>query len=620
MALFPRLPRGPALVRPAPVIAACDTPASADLAPDHLDRNLTALAGVDAAAAAFLRARQPVDGAVAATGRDGAATFTWRDTEGRLKWLGRSSMPTISAPAQIDAFQPGQGNSLIVDIGHGWEVAGLAARLARHQAVFVVVEHPAEALLGLRLHDFSDDIAAGRIVLCAGEDPWKHLTDTLTATPGILPPDRVLCRPWYDPSRVTELSRRLESLAKEVDGRRSGAGSEPRPPRPRDSDFRLALVSNVPEAAVARLADSLEAAAAELGWACRRHTLSTPRWVDPRAIESDLREFQPDIGLSIGAPVGALAYALPDCPTAVICAHGWGLSEEWLGQIPATCAVVVRSPEQIGQLRAAGVSADRLVHWPPAARSVPSEARIKSPDQVFMLCDGLDASPAAVGLNLDTHQKLWHEARSVIESQLDGYTDADAESVLRTAARRLNITLQSDEVIGGLTTRIRSVLAPATVREGVLSRLHAAGIDFQIFGAGRFTDPTIASRHRGPWPVPRDSARLAAQCRAAVSIETGAHLPDGFLDCAVAGAALYQRAAAAKHDAVRFAGLDAVGAAINPYRSATGLQKLLESSPVPIDTVARESARAFLASAHTWAHRLAALRHQLTTPSMRRPA
>lgn len=585
-----------------------DAPAAAT---GHLEPNLLALAKIDPETASFLRRTPPIDGATAATGRDGSQTFTWRDADGRLHWLGRSSMPTISAPALLDAFQPGNGNCLFVDIGHGGEVARLAPRLCAHQAVFVVIEHPAEAVLALQLHDFSSDIEAGRIVLCAAEDPWARLTAFLSESPGYLTPDRVLCRPWYEQAYTTELSRRIEQLVHDVDALRSKSAA-PRPGRAGSTDgFRLAIVTNVLDPAIARLADSLEDAAESLGWSCRRHTLATPRWVNPHAIETDLHAFKPDMCLVIGAAVRALAYKLPDCPTAVICAHVHGLSQDWLGQIPPSVSIVARAPDQIGQLRDTGVNADRLIHWPPAARACAAAAESGLATRVFVLCDGLGSTPEAVGLNLDTHQKLWHESRRLIEAQADAYTDADAESILRTAARRLSVTLQSEEVIAGLTLRIRTVLGPAVVREVVLSRLVTADVPIEIYGAGRFANESLAAIHRGPWPGPRASATLAANCRAAVAIETAAAFPDGFLDCAAAGAALFQRAAVAKLDAARFAGIEAVGTGVRSFRSAGDLIKQVSQLTNSQATPGGHSTRAFLVNTHTWAHRLEALRARL---------
>lgn len=583
---------------------------------------MAALARVHAPAAEFLRRASAVDGAIATEGRDGSPTYSWRDADGRLHWLGRTSMPAVSTPALLDAYQPGQGNSLLVDIGQGEELKQLAARLAAHQAVLVVVELSNQAPLALRLHDFSVEIAAGRIVLCAGDDPWAQLRQFLIENHGYLVPDRVLCRPWYEQAYVTELSRRLEGLANEVNRARDVAearrheGTESRRGIQNNAgEFRIALVSNVPDPSVVRLADSLEDAAERLGWKCRRHTLATPRWVEPAAIRADLSDFQPDMCLVIGVPPRALPYELPACATAVICAHGWGLAEDWLSQVPDDVTIVARSTSQMGQLKSAGVPDQRLLYWPPAARAMDTSAAIVARERVFVLCDGLDASFEAVGLNLETHQRLWRESRSLIAAQAASYTDDDAPAILRMAARKLGIALTSEEVTGGLESRVRMVLGPATVRETVLRRLIDIGVQFEIHGLGRFADEAISARHRGPWPDPRSSSALAASCRAAVTIETGVHIPDGFLDCAAAGATLFQRAAVARHDATRFSGIEVLANAITGYRSVDQLGKLLASltsGRATSDSIANSSLMLALGGAHTWAHRLNSLRHHLS--------
>jgi len=588
---------------------------------------MAALARVNPPAAEFLRQSTAIDGAILTEGRDGAPTFSWRDGDGKLHWLGRTSMPTISTPALLDAYQPGQGNSLLVDIGQGEEIKQLAARLAAYQAVFVVVEHPEQALLSLRLHDFASETAAGRVVLCAGEDPWAQLGQFLIDNSGYLTPDRMLCRPWYEQAYVSELSGRLERLAGEVDRARLGAkarrheGTKAR----REGDvqeFRIALVSNVPEEAAIRLGDSLVDAAERPGWSCRRHSLTTPRWVAPAAIEADLSEFQPDMCLVIGVPPMTLPYKLPDCATAVICTHGWGLAEEWLAKVPNDVAIVLRSPAQIGQLETAGIAEQRLIHWPPAARALTPGDAIFTRDKVIILCDGLDASVNAVGLNLETHQRLWRESRKLIAAQAASYTDDDAPAILRMAARNLGIALTSEEVTAGLASRVRVVLGPATVRETTLQRLIDAGIPFDIYGQGRFVDEAIAARHRGPWPEPKRSSSVAASARAVVAIETGIQIPDGFLDCAAAGSALIQRAAVAKHDATKFAGIDGLASTVSSFRSAEQLSKTLAglmSGDTQSEPSAVGSAVQFMGEGHTWIHRLNQLRERLCS-TIHRPA
>ncbi len=610
----------------------------------NFERNMAALTRVNGAAADLLRQSMPMEGAVPAEGRDGSPTYSWRDGDGRLHWLGRTSMPTISSPALLEAYQPGNGNSLLVDIGQGEELKQLAGRLAPYQAVFVVIEQASQAVLALRLHDFSAEIAAGRIVLCAADDPWAQLQDFLRDNPGYLVPDRVLCRPWFEQAYVSELSGRLERLANEArrqegtkarriedegqthEGTKGQSGIQAGDDRPQfamgrhgtdPERFRVALVSNVPEVAVSRLADSLEDAAAKLGWQCRRHTLATPRWVHPAAIQSDLKAFQPGMCLVIGAPPRGLAFSLPECPTAVVCSHGWGLAEEWLAQVPDDVAIVVRSPSQMGQLLTAGIAAERLLHWPPAARDCPSSDLSSATDRVLVMCDGLDASPEAVGLNLDTHQKLWSESRTLITAQVATYTDDDAPAVLRMAARNLGIALTSEEVTSGLETRIRRVLGPATIREAILTRLIAIGLPLEIYGLGRFTNEVIAARHRGMWPEPSKSSTLASCCRAVIAIETGDQLPDGFLDCAAGGAALFQRAAVAKFDATRFAGLAGFAASITQFRSADNLARQLESLKA---NARRERPWAnLLRASHTWNHRMQSLQQRLC-PTIHSPA
>jgi len=614
------LPRPPPCGTLPPVIPTVDKnvappPSALPDADACFAENIAALAAHQPEFARVLQSSAPPANAAPTRGRDGEPTYDWTDPSGGRVWLGRATTPGLRGTALVEAFQPGDGNVLLLGLGHGIEARLLVDRLARHQAIFVVELDPGLAALALRLHDFSSPIAEGRLVFCGGPDPWSSLEAYLIRHPGYLVPDRVLCMPWFDPATVADVSRRLNDLSAAAALRRNYSSVDITPSSVGAINaIRLALVTNLTDPAALRLAENLAAAAAELGWSCVRCTPESPRWMHPAAITAGLSKFAPDLTLVLGASPATLAYSLPTARTAIVCVHGLGLTREWIDAVPRGVQVIARSPEQRGQLAAAGIDDSRLLFWPPAARSpradVLNRAEPSSAAPILVFCDALDATPEAAGLNLDSHRRLWAAAERLLRERADTYQDDDARRICDSAAKSLGMDLKSPEVIEGLTLRIRALLGPAVVRMACLKALLKADIDFHIVGGGRFTDDALAARQIGLWPPPgRESDALLRDHHFAVSIDTGDAIPDGWLDCAAASMALLIRRTGRPTVPKSFGGIEGVWPHISAFQSRDELVRLARqlrrteaSAPVPAATAA-----GLIQSSHLWKHRLLSL-------------
>lgn len=70
-------------------------------------------------------------------GRDGSPVVRLAATAKEVRWLGGSSMPTVSTPAALAGFVD-QGVSIAMPtVGTGYEPAALARRMPKHCAVYV---------------------------------------------------------------------------------------------------------------------------------------------------------------------------------------------------------------------------------------------------------------------------------------------------------------------------------------------------------------------------------------------------------------------------------------------------------------------------------------------------
>ena len=164
--------------------------------PEIWRRNLAALQEVDAVLAETLAAVNVPASVVSAVGRDGELTYRIGEGSEAAAWFGRTSMPSISGPAILDTFDPGNGNVLLPKMGQGIEMKLLLERLPAHRAVFVLEDDSLAAVLALRLYDVSDGIRAGRLVLLTGGQPEDSLRQFLTDHGGYVIPDRILGWPW----------------------------------------------------------------------------------------------------------------------------------------------------------------------------------------------------------------------------------------------------------------------------------------------------------------------------------------------------------------------------------------------------------------------------------------
>ena len=509
--------------------------------PAVLEANLTATAQWCPRTAEVLRIARPPAEARPALGRDGSPTFCWRDRAGEVHWLGRTTMPAVRAGALIDAFQHGSRNALICGLQQGEEARLLLTRMARHQAVFVVDETAWAATLGLRLHDFAEDLRRGRLLVFSGERAWEELQAFLIEHPGYLPPERVLSWPWFDATAIASVTERLSAIGAAVAAHRGSRIAEARRLRAADPAANLkehgisvAVISNVPEPRVLRTAEEMRAAAGIRNVACRTFVLDGPSMVHPYAMEAAVWLARPSHEILLDIMPKSLPFDLPPGAVFAMVTHGQPLNSAWLNQLPATARLAVRTREQREQAVGQGVEPSRVIVLPPAA-TPGLTARLARPGRrAVVVAEGADVSAGGVGLHLTSHCHLWEAAARLIEKRCDSYRDDEAENVLEAAERSLRIRIDSDTVRSGLLSRIRNVLGPVLVRRAYCTALADAHIDFDLYG-GWQSDPILAKYDRGAWPQPGGVAEALDGRALMIVPDTSGRLRPELLDALAAG-------------------------------------------------------------------------------------
>ena len=444
-------------------------------------------------------------------GRDGADTFSWTDQDGRTRWLGETTMPSISEDALAEQFEPGAGNAILLGMGHGVAIRAISKRLRAHQAIFVVEPEAWRVAAALRLHDLSRLIRRGRLLLFVGPDAWDRLVHHLVDRPGFLPPERALAWPWFSRTDVRALSERISSMLSEVGERRNENAADPGATQDAYA-HRILIASNSADERTHRWARALEAGGRGPNTAVFCCVPDDPTLMAPATIERRIRQLSPTLTLLIDCAASQLAFGVGDAPQSIVLTHTDTPTDELLRRIPKSARVCVRTQSQYDAAIAAGVTTDRLRTQLPGAPVPSAPAASHGAPRIIAMCDwrGIDAED--VGLHLASHQRLWRHAREWIARHADTYEDNLAADALAQAESALNIRLQSDDVRAGLTSRIAGSLGGRVVAESLLNRMAEAGIEFELRGAGWEDHPTLAAYAVRPEDVESDTRPGAMVC------------------------------------------------------------------------------------------------------------
>jgi hypothetical protein len=578
---------------------------------DHLEANLAAMASWTPESARAIAAAKDPPSARQTAARDAEPTFTWEDAAGRPSWLGRTTMPRLRAEALLESFDPGMGNVLFESFGHGVEARLLLLRLLPHQALIVVDEEPVQVRLSLRLADYSPDLRRGRLLVFAGPEAWSSLQSFLATHDGFLPPERILSWPWFDHRHGTRLSNRLSSINTAILQRRAGS-----PPRPIKSAAarhaatpRLAILSNLPDERIHRLAARIAAAAEHIEVPASRFVLDDPALVHPSAITAALATAAPTLSLLLDVTPDALPYPVPPGNLCIMAPGGNRIPPESLAGLSTHAFLAVRSSTQKAAALAAGLPEPRVLVLPPAAAAGAGPRPSPPAGRVALVGDRLDISAAAAGLHLASHCRLWEAVTAMISADCDAHEKTRPEELLTAALRRVEFNIESREVRAGLADRIHTMLRPGLIRRETCLALDRAGIGFDLFGAGWATDRELSRAWRGHWPAHSVVGDEAPGLL--VFLEVSDHIAEQLLDAVAAGCVVAARALDP--------GLAATGLAdvLDPerhlclFRTRAGLIDLIRRfTGSPADLAGRAlAASAEVCSGHTWAHRLRQLLH-----------
>lgn len=524
---------------------------------------------------------------VPSIGRDGSPTFRLLDQDGGEAWLGRSSMPRVSAEAVFGGLRRDGGNVWLPGVVTGVEPLVVASRIPRHSAVFVLEDDPLALRLALHLHDYLACLAAGRIVHVWTTDLEASLASFFERYPGYELPSHLLTVPQVPAPRIAELQRRIEKASEVVVGWQShalesaAAGIRGRRLNGIAETPSIVVLSTNPSALALEQSSRIARGLARLGL---RHEVCVPdapgkchalariravergradcilvigdgaRWLRP------LLPRQVPIG-TLGVPGESVPAILPDQigPADLLFAASSRIRDEWL---------------------AAGINPERVRHCPPAADAPlettglePSE-RAEPAADVVLLMDLPDSSARACGMTLASHVALWTALQDIAAQRIGAGDATRPDEWLARAVRRSGVEVSDGAVREMFLSMIRHRLAPATVRRAAAQATIDAGREVLVWGQGWARSSALPVTVKGGTPVGAGVAALLRSARVAV-------LPD-----------LSERAVQLALDALcleipvvcvgrrsefneRYPGLEPLASAISYFRSPAELPQVL---------------------------------------------
>lgn len=534
-------------------------------------------------------------------------------------------MPGVSAPALVDAFQPGDAGVLLSSMGHGTELSILLKRLAPHQSVMVVEPEPWKTALALRLHDFRHALSRRHLLIFTGIAAWDDLREFLLENTGFLEPQRILSWPWFDAAQIGEITPRVSSINQAVNHRRADLLSASRQTMSTkgristEPSTRLAVLSSFPTPQAIRLSRVLTASAKLLNWDSIRLVRDDPARAHPTAMAEAMGDFHPTLTIVIDSqpepsdsPQADPSNFSQDGSVCVLSQTGMPINSSTSVLLRNGARLIVPNDRARETALKSGLDSIAILVIPPAAQSGLGGRPPSASRRLAVFANAIDATALSAGLHLATHVRIWDVAVDLIRATVDTYTDECATSIVQDAENKLKIRLESAEVRDGIADRIRTRLGPQLVREAYLGAIAQSELPFDLYGIGWPNHPTLSAHCRGPWPDPESLGEALRNHNAIILIEScepsiaNMEYSNPLLDSLAAGLLVFSRTKTNHHPTHGDQVILDPRTLCHGYTSRADLIRQLSSCQTDPLTLDKSASRAseFVRSNHTWAHRL----------------
>jgi len=603
----------------------------------HLSSNLEALLSRQAPVARAVETAVIPDDVTETTGRDGCKTFRMMGPDGRMIWLGRSSMPTVSAPAVTRNVNREGGNMVLPGVLTGHEAVGVLSLTAPFRALFVVEPDYLLIKLAFCLHDFAEDIANGRLVFITGEETTRELSRYLQQNPGYEFPGHILTPPQSTPAQIADLQRRIESAAESVaqantvalaniqrssnramvsghTGEQQLAGkcrrnarasdltsTDPVDHGPAETEStearnlssrtpsslpdvpRVAVVSADPNRATLLQAGRISRALRELGWTGCVCVPDQPGHCRTIARLQAINSIEADLVLCLNSSARPLkAHLPPGLPIACWYLPGAVVGRD-LAVEPESGDIAFATSRELQDaltrggadtVEPIGVAGDATLFHPLPAPDKPLQ---NADGEVAVLADVPRESPEATGITLPSHVTLWHHMCKVMAGCVDSYRDSEADGLLQKAQRASGVTLEEEPIRNHFLGLLRAHVAPAAIARDAIETL--AGIGYRASPWGYNWQPPSVGPDLRKGPIPEGEAlnRLFNDARVVLFPVSSPVWLQLALDALASGAIVVFRSPDRGFD-IEYPGLADLADHLHPYRSRRELADTLRDA------------------------------------------
>ncbi|MCB9851380.1 MAG: hypothetical protein H6817_11825 [Phycisphaerales bacterium] len=501
---------------------ASTTPFAPPVALERFRANLDALAPRQPALARELADTPIPSTARIVTGRDGTPVALCSENETLADWLGGTSMPTISSPELLRETIDRGVSVVLPTVGSGHEAPMLADRLEPHAAVFVCAPDPVRVVLALHAADWTRHLRQGRIVILAG-DTEAALAEFLEQHPGYQIPARLQPLPDARGHALAECTQAVQRGAQ-----RAGTAQQQmlvrltqqvtrRRARRTNARPRVLILSTDAVGGAIEFAAHVDSVLGALGIDSARCLPDAPDKCHRIARIAALRDHDPDWVLLLNSTPGPLRDCWPEgLPYAC-----WFLESPFL---PAQSLVGISDCENLyaastavrDRLVVAGAKPDAVSILEPGVDDttfypLPEAERVSDHAcDVAVFADGFDLAPAASGIALETHERLWRVAADVCAERCREGDAPDAGTLLELAERAADVKLadaeQRREFIGLLDARMVRTVAAMTAVEELVALDDWTSIG--LWGAGWEKHASLRDAYRGATPPAAQRNRI----------------------------------------------------------------------------------------------------------------
>ncbi len=586
---------------------------------DWYERNLDALRAFQPKVAAAVEATRIPPSVTSAIGRDGHPTFLIQCEDGRSQWFGGSSMPTISAPELVSAFESDGRNVVLPGVQTGLEPLLVAAMMPSHAALFVLEPDVRAVKLALELYDYAGLIELGRLVFLLGEvdELVGRFGQFFEKHPGYEVPAHLLPLAGLTSADVTALRAHIERAGTAiglVHTRATQSSVErlaARPPCPCPAAPRVAVLGVDARAVSFEQARRVARALDRLGWSYELCIPDAPNRCHTVARLRAIEAVSADLVLLINGTPGPLSALLPPGLPVVSWFLPGAVAATASAEVPADDRLILAGSARLrDELACAGVpagaidlcdaAADVTLFRPPAAPPGAEDRR-----DLALVMDVPDDRPEAAGVHLTSQQKLWEALREVVRAELDAYREDRAEAFLTRAERLTGTVLNEPGVREQFVGLLRARIAPAALARSAAEALISAG--YRLILCGRNWPAHGGAELCAPDGVPAGASlgKLFNKVVGVVLLELSAGSVQMGLDALSAGChVLCYRGDGSFTE--QFPGLRDVAAHLNLYGSSAELLSRVRSlvDPGAIDSPRPAAGRELVETKHSMADRL----------------